>query len=257
MSEYLLNPMNMRVLESFFFAKTLLAFDFDGTLAPICSDPAKAGMTPRVSDLFRELAKLCPVAIITGRSIEDMKQHLPDEPITIIGNHGCEGLQPPEVLQKIKQDCDSWMRLLDKNYGELERLGVVIEHKTFSLSLHYRTSHSPQIAAALIQYLASKFSNAVVSPGKYVFNVTSYRAWDKGTALDHLLYAKNYHFGVYFGDDITDENVFRLPSNKILSVKIGLEPTRARYYLKHQKEMEGVLSYLVKLFAKTTESTPT
>lgn len=250
-AEYLLNPMNLKVLESFFFANTLLAFDYDGTLAPICADPSQAKMTDEMFGILNRLVKLCPVAIITGRSIADMKNLLPSGDYTIIGNHGCEGLQSPEVLDNIRTDYAKWISFLEKNSGELDRLGVFIEKKGLSLTLHYRNSHSPQIAAAVIQHLTSKLPRAIVAPGKYVFNITSELAWHKGNALDRLMLNKNFHFSVYFGDDITDEDVFRFPSNRILSVKIGLEPTRARYYLNRQQEMQTVLSHLVSLFEKT------
>lgn len=249
-TEYLLTQMNLRILESFFFAKTLLAFDYDGTLAPICGDPAKAHLPQDMFEALEKLIKLCPVAIITGRSIADMEKLLPIGPFVIIGNHGCEGLQPLEDLEKIRNDYETWVELLERNFAELDRLGVFIEKKGLSLSLHYRNSHSPQMASAVIQHLTSKLKRAIVSPGKCVFNITSELAWHKGHALDQLMQKMNFHFSVYFGDDITDEDVFRFPNSRILSVKVGMEPTRARYYLQKQDEMQVVLSHLLNIFER-------
>jgi trehalose 6-phosphate phosphatase len=53
--------------------------------------------------------------------------------------------------------------------------------------------------------------------------------------------------GLFFiGDDETDEDVFRLTEGLMMGVRVGRRPeSRARYYLKHQGEIEDVLRFLV------------
>ena len=50
MRNILLEP-NRQVLEEFARSNALLAFDFDGTLAPIVADPARARMRPATTRL--------------------------------------------------------------------------------------------------------------------------------------------------------------------------------------------------------------
>lgn len=93
--------------------KPLLAFDFDGTLTPIVSRPEQAFASKAVALRLHALSQLLPVAIVTGRTIEDARERLGFVPTYLIGNHGaqdendpvktaflCEGLNPlREALQ--------------------------------------------------------------------------------------------------------------------------------------------------------------
>ena len=54
----------------------LLAFDFDGTLAPIVTDPDDARIPAPVARRLDRLASLLPVAIITGRAVADVRERL-------------------------------------------------------------------------------------------------------------------------------------------------------------------------------------
>ena len=78
--EYLLTQSNLKVLESFSFAKSLVAFDYDGTLAPIVSNPSLACMNESTEKLYRQLCSIRPVAIISGRSLSDMNKILKTKP---------------------------------------------------------------------------------------------------------------------------------------------------------------------------------
>jgi len=50
----------------------LFVFDFDGTLAPIVDDPAEARMAPATWTQLDRLGRLAPVAVVSGRSREDL-----------------------------------------------------------------------------------------------------------------------------------------------------------------------------------------
>ena len=67
-------------------APTLLAFDFDGTLAPICADPCKARTDVGWSRRLRSIAKRWPVAVISGRALDDLTTRLEFEPAFVAGN---------------------------------------------------------------------------------------------------------------------------------------------------------------------------
>ena len=70
--------------------RPLLAFDFDGTLAPIVARPDQATVPEPVSRGLAKLAERWPVAVITGRSVADVSPRLGFTPRYIIGNHGVE-----------------------------------------------------------------------------------------------------------------------------------------------------------------------
>jgi hypothetical protein len=71
--------------------RTLFAFDFDGTLAPITTDREAAQMRPSTRDLFTRLCTGRLVAVISGRSLADLERRLADaRPTYLVGNHGIE-----------------------------------------------------------------------------------------------------------------------------------------------------------------------
>ena len=63
---YIFSPQGERALMNFINSRTLLAFDFDGTLAPIVPRPEEACSPNSVSRAMSRLAEVATVAIITG-----------------------------------------------------------------------------------------------------------------------------------------------------------------------------------------------
>ena len=117
------------ILESLSFTKTLFAFDFDGTLSKIVRVPLEARINHATESLLSELSKLVPVAIVSGRSIRDLKPRLGFEPSYLVGNHGLEGLgNNRESLKQVEAICADWKSKLSKeDFGA----GVEVEDKTY------------------------------------------------------------------------------------------------------------------------------
>ena len=72
----LLAPQNRSVLRRLVRGRVLLAFDFDGTLAPIVADPPAARLRPRTRRLLAEVARKYPCVVISGRSRADVARRL-------------------------------------------------------------------------------------------------------------------------------------------------------------------------------------
>ncbi len=248
--EYLLNPRNINILESFTLVKTLFAFDYDGTLAPITDDPQSAHMKPAVSKLLEELNHLSPIAIITGRKVGDVQKLLPFAPSVIIGNHGAEGLQSPSEMESMKEDVRLWLEGLKDLKPIMDKLGIKIENKEYSLSFHYRNASSPEIAESALDMMLMDLPRSRKTRGKFVLNVVPENSFHKGMALDRVMKQNKYPFGVYFGDDQTDEDVFRYHNPKLLTVKVGPGKSSAKYFLHEQDEMADVLKLLKQFFLK-------
>src|SRR6185369_10951392 len=116
--------------------KPLLAFDFDGTLAPIVDRPERARVPAAWADMLVELAALLPIAIVTGRSITDVTARLPFAPHYILGNHGAEdpeGAMPSGSLDRLEA-VRSKLASLAWRWAPL---GIELEDKRLSLALHY------------------------------------------------------------------------------------------------------------------------
>jgi trehalose-6-phosphatase len=78
--------------------RTLLAFDFDGTLAPIVNVREKAFLRDGTRALLRAASLLYPCAVISGRERSDVAFRVDRIPLlAIVGNHGAEpGFVPDE-----------------------------------------------------------------------------------------------------------------------------------------------------------------
>ncbi|MBP7659438.1 MAG: trehalose-phosphatase, partial [Burkholderiaceae bacterium] len=68
---HLFGPGGLRVLAAFVRDDPLLAFDFDGTLAPIVSHPDRARVSKPVARELERLSLALPVAVISGRRVAD------------------------------------------------------------------------------------------------------------------------------------------------------------------------------------------
>ena len=66
--KYLLSRASLPIVARLAHERTLCAFDFDGTLAPIADHPDAAGMRKRTHDLLRRLASLYPCIVVSGRN---------------------------------------------------------------------------------------------------------------------------------------------------------------------------------------------
>ena len=252
--KYLFSKTGMNILESLTFTNTLYAFDFDGTLAPIVGTPGHAKISRDTEKLLDELSSLVPVAVVSGRSIMDLKSRLGFVPSHMIGNHGLEGLsstkESSDLASKI---CSSWRGQLKLKWGNLKNdPSVFVEDKTFSLALHYRKSRNKKTAR---HELFSKIENLDPSPriilGKSVMNLIPTGAPHKGVALLELMMKWELKTALYIGDDDTDEDVFSLPDRGIITIRVGhKKSSQAQFFIKRQGEVKSLVRELLSRLQK-------
>lgn len=239
------------MLETFLVTHTLLAFDYDGTLAPISKTPSLANLNEDSEFHLNKISKKAPVAIITGRSVEDVTKLLPFTPKYVIGNHGIEGSHSKDELEEFATLMQNHKKLiLDQHQNTFSSMGILVEDKTYSLTLHYRNSKDPKLAEHFLMSLLNDLPQAHVTKGKKVINIVPRNGAKKGSALMQLLAKENTKLGIYIGDDVTDEDVFIYKNPNLLTIKVGFSKiSHADYYLKNQKEVVKVLEILSKSLA--------
>ncbi|ODT45521.1 MAG: trehalose-phosphatase [Nitrospira sp. SCN 59-13] len=226
---------------------SLFAFDFDGTLARIVQDRHVAGLTESTRDALQGLAEVAPTAIISGRSLADLNPRVKGISAHLIGNHGLEGLHASErVMQQAQDCCRAWLKAVTKEARELTRAGVVVEDKMYSLTFHYRQAWSPAAARETIFHVVSTLLPAPrLVMGKAVVNAIPSGNLHKGTAMLELMHQLQTSAALYVGDDDTDEDVFSLPDERIVSVRVGKKAaTAAQWYLTRQSQIGQLLQYL-------------
>jgi trehalose 6-phosphate phosphatase len=235
----ILGSANVGVLQDFALSNVLVAFDYDGTLAPIVADPERAEMRPRTRRLLESVAKAYPVAVISGRAQTDVARRLRGVGVAaIVGNHGLESWH---VGQRHLTEVRRWLPTLAAAVAPHK--GVSIEDKSYSVAIHYRHSREKRRARAAILAAAADLPGVRVIAGKLVINVLPRTAPHKGIALERERDRLGCDTAIYVGDDQTDEDVFALDQpGRLLSIRVGLgSKSAAPYGIADQRAIDNLL----------------
>jgi len=255
---YLLSEDGRRALRALVGKPILYAFDFDGTLAPVSSKRAAVKLPRSVYEWLKELAKRAPCAVISGRALEDITARMNGTVPHLIGNHGIESaLASPSTLVEAERVCRAWLQDLATPHNQpLKDLGVEVEDKRYSLTVHYRGVMDPARARmSVLQHLQQLLPVPRLIIGKSTVNALPPGLGGKGAAAQNLMAHLRQTGLFYVGDDETDEDVFGLSEGLALGVRVGQqEHSQASYYLKHQGELEEVIRFLVHRIDRTPES---
>lgn len=233
----------------------MLFLDYDGTLTPIVNDPAAADLPHAMRSALVRLAERVPVAIISGRGLDDLQRRVGLDGVIYAGSHGFE-LRGPG-FEHTAERAETFLRGLDAAEAELRRRladieGVLIERKRFAIAIHYR-----RVAATAVDAVEAEV-DAVVSAqcglrkrhGKKVFQVQPRLDWNKGRAvlwvLERLEPGNGACIPVYIGDDLTDEDAFRALADRAITIAVrdGDRATAADYALDDTSDVEGFLTEL-------------
>ena len=199
----------------------VLMMDVDGTLAPIAPHPSLARVpdeTRRVIAFLATRPKVS-VALVSGRAAHDARRLVGVEHLWTIGNHGAELISPDGEIRvdpAVTRYAEPMARTAHTLDPLLEPLrGVVLENKTWTLSVHYRMANDrllPRLRATVEEVVAR--NGLRMTEGKKVFEIRPPVSVDKGTAVYRLagdLGALRDGASLFFaGDDETDEDAFEL-----------------------------------------------
>jgi trehalose 6-phosphate phosphatase len=246
----LLGPHGLAALSALVHSPALFAFDFDGTLAPIRPRPDDVHVSATIALRLAKLARVRPVAIVTGRQIADVRERLGFAPSWIIGNHGAEDEGDPEAAVRAFHALDALRERLREREDGLAGAGVLVEDKGQSLALHFRTAPDRAAASALIEDVLAGFTSTLhVFGGKLVYNAVAIDAPDKAAAVRRLIARAGVHAAFFVGDDVNDEPVFAAAQPRWVTVRIGCErrESAARFCVDGPHEMAGVLDRILAL----------
>ena len=194
-------------------------FDFDGTLSDIVENPDAAQLVAGAADALKALTAQCPVAILSGRDLADVRQRIGLPGIWYAGSHGFE-LTGPDGAHHENAEAAASIPVLEAVAAELaDQLGhisgVLVEHKRFGVAVHYRNAARDRVGEVAAAVRSAGQRTALrVTTGREVIELRPDVDWDKGKTLrwvlDHI--RDDEHPGpllpIYLGDDITDEDAF-------------------------------------------------
>ncbi|HTT71855.1 MAG TPA: trehalose-phosphatase [Anaeromyxobacteraceae bacterium] len=217
------------VLERLARARALLAFDYDGVLAPLVADPAGAALPGGTRRLLARLARAWPCAIVSGRSYDYLRRATAGVVPHLVGNHGFELLGPRPLPRSLRARARSWRASMERDLEGVP--GVYLEEKGATFAVHYGLGPRREEAERAVLASARRLEGVRLVPGKRVVNVLPGEFPDKGDAVRALLARLGLDTALFLGDDVTDESAFALGPPLVIGVRVGAGPTRAAYRL--------------------------
>jgi len=195
-----------------------LFLDYDGVLTPIAADPADARLHPELRRLLHQLALAVPLAVISGRDLEDLRRLIGLPRLIYAGSHGFDirgpdlRLELPEGVNTL-DDLTAAKRALDERLAGIE--GMQLERKRFAVAVHCRNVPEADRARVdeAVDRLVADFPRLRRTGGKAIIELRPDVDWDKGRAVRWLLAEMGLDgtdaLPIYIGDDETDEDAFR------------------------------------------------
>src|SRR5262245_56444204 len=225
--------------------------DYDGTLTPIVSHPEDAWLSDSMEQTLRSLAACVPVAILSGRDLDDVRGRVQVDGIVYAGSHGFDIAGAGGLRTELGA---AYLPVLDAAETELrEALDEIpdaqLERKHFSVATHYRNVNENDASkvALAVEAVAARHRELRRIDGKKVYELLPDIEWDKGKAVMWLLEALGLEREnvrpIYIGDDRTDEDAFRALEQCGIGILVSeqAQPTAARYLLKDPAEVERFL----------------
>jgi trehalose 6-phosphate phosphatase len=238
----------------------LLVLDFDGTLSDMVDHPRRAFLREETRRCLKRLSRMDGVtaAVLSGRSLADIRKRVRISGLYYGGNHGLE-LRGPGLtfVHPGARAVRSGLRdLIREARRELAGVpGARVEDKGLSASLHYR--QVPPARRALfrrrLKALRGTFRNAPVSwrRGREVWEILPRVDWDKGRAAAYLRRLLGRPWPIAVGDDRTDEDMFTTFDGDGLTVRVGpAGRSSARFRLAGPEDVRKWLAELVEVLEK-------
>lgn len=236
-------------------AAPLVLLDYDGTLTPIVERPEQAVLAPATRQVLVDLAAACPVAVVSGRDLTVLRELVDLPGLWYAGSHGFDILGPqgeryaPAALDDYRPELERLGAELEQGVGQVP--GVLLERKRYSIAVHTRLvaeDRRPPVEAQL-QALRRRYPKLKTTLGKRVVEFQPAIDWHKGRAVEYLLQTldpRAERCPIYVGDDITDEDAFRVLRGIGLGILVREvdRPTAARLAL---DDTEAVRAYLQRL----------
>src|SRR5690606_36563565 len=136
--------------------KTAFFLDFDGTLADIVREPDRAAIRPEALSALGELSRLASgaLAVVSGRSIEQLDRMLFPLRLPLAGVHGAERRDSNGNVRRAAYDAAAELRLITRIRDFVSAgTGLLMEAKPGAVALHYR--QRPEMQAECLAFAAA------------------------------------------------------------------------------------------------------
>jgi trehalose-phosphatase len=203
---------------------------------------------------LRSLAACVPVAILSGRDLDDVRGRVLVDGIVYAGSHGFDIAGAGGLRRELGA---AYLPVLDTAETELREAldeipGAQLERKHFSVAAHYRNVNENDAfrVAQAMDAVAARQRELRRMDGKKVYELLPDIDWNKGKAMLWLLETLGLEdrnvLPIYIGDDRTDEDAFRALEQRGIGILVSEQspPTAAGYSLKNPAGVEEFLAAL-------------
>ncbi len=231
-----------------------LLLDYDGTLVPLAPTPEEATPDPELMSLMRALAARpdLDVEVVSGRSRDWLEACFGDLPIGLWAEHGfwhrvTPGAEwrPAAVIQP--QWADRLLPILEQFTASTP--GSRLERKRATIAWHFRGAQQ-EFGAYQAHELRMLLGNALINQplevleGKKVIEIR-WLGVSKAVVANRQQSAHGHWTTVAFGDDQTDDDLFRALPPPSLTVAVGEVLGGARYCVSGYRAVRRILHWLV------------
>jgi trehalose-phosphatase len=241
-----------------------VCLDYDGTLSAIVPDPDSARLVDGAERTIARLAQRCPVAILSGRDLADIRDRVAVPGLWYAGSHGFETVAPDGTFRQ-NDEAAAAVPVLARAAAELrEKLadikGSRVEHKRFAVAVHYRDVAASDIGEVVAStYRVGRREHLRVTNGRKVVELRPDVDWNKGTTLAWIVGQIAGAAGpatsrkdagkvmpIFIGDDLTDEDAFDAVKTDGIGILVrhtedGDRPSAARFTLEDPGQVRGFL----------------
>lgn len=206
----------------------LLCLDFDGTLAPIVDDPDAAEMGPVAEAVVRRLAddSDVTVALVSGRSLADLRERAGLDGVRYAGNHGLEwdDGRGRTVAEDVRGSRPAVERAIGSLRAELADVpGCRVEDKDLTGTVHYRETPGELTGDVVrtVEEVVASTDGLRCTRGKAILELRPDVPAGKDRAVERLRERYPQRLPVFVGDDVTDEDGFRAVADDGVGVLVG------------------------------------
>lgn len=235
----------------------VLFLDFDGTISPIVPLPENAYLSEDNRNNLLKISEIWPVAIITGRDLNTIKEKVGLNCVSYGASHGLEweifGESGELKIEKnVFEKIDRIRKkiLLLKNYYN----DLIVEDKKFSFAFHYHLLNNDQ------KLLAKKEAEKILSDFSQENDLKIFRDRETVEILPRLNFNKGdvsrkildiiesktskKFLPIYIGDTSTDEDAFKMLKEGI-TIKVGYsENSNAKYFFSNREQVDIFIKWL-------------
>lgn len=223
--------------------------DYDGTLTPIVERPELAVLSQEMRTAVRDLARVCTVAVVSGRDRRDVERLVGLDELVYAGSHGFD-IAGPDGLRlqhdegaAFADDVERAARRLRQELAPVK--AALVDPKRFAVAVHFRQVANEDLPAVerAVDRVLEEFPRLRKTFGKKILELRPRLDWDKGKAvlwlLDALGLGDSDVLPFYFGDDVTDEDAFRALRGRGVGILVGCpeRETAAPYVLDRPSEV--------------------